>query len=313
MNLTANFQAYFRLREGFILWGKCFSFFLLLAGLALFFLPWLKLRKRPVFFLSLSIFTLGFISLIWYHLKISQILVLSSSGQNAVRFYLPFWIEGEKLFFWSYIFALLVAFFQEEKVETWLYSGLGILTLSSLFLEKTFLNPLPSFHQEVREAWQGLKILPASQASELIFQLGMRAKYFYNTSYMWTHPPLIFFSYAAFTYSFIAGIYLFFKPEKKVENLTYHLIKIGYLALTAGLLIGYPWAITAWKNEPWWWSPKVNVSLMMWLFYTSYLHLRLYPLGRRKNVLNYLNLLSFCSLLLTYLTTYLIPGVHAYA
>lgn len=314
MALNPNLQAYFQLRENFIFWGKYYSFFLLLAGLSLLFLPLIRFRQRLFFWLSFLILSAGFLSLIWYHFQISQILVLQLPDQSSVRFHLPFWIEGEKLFFWSYVFSLLLVFKPNKKIENWLYFGLGILILFSLLFEHTFLNPLPSFHREVFELWQALKTITTSQASELLFQFGLRAKYFYNSSYMWTHPPLIFFSYAAFTYSFIAGLYLLFKSDSEVEKSAHLLIKIGYFALSAGLLLGFPWAITAWKNEPWWWSPKINVSLMMWLFYTSYLHLRLYPYRKNKpDWPTYLNLLSFISLLFTYLTTYLIPGVHSYA
>ncbi len=313
MNSAASFQAYFTLRESFILLGKYFSVAFFLIGLILILNPWIKPYRRLIFWLSLSTLSVGFALLIWYHFKINQIFVLPTENQNAIRFYLPFWIEGEKLFFWSLTFSILLIFRPDKRIEPWLYFGLGVLVLSSLFFDKTFLNPLPSFNREVLEIWQTLKTSGASQAYGNLLQFGLRARFFYNTTYMWIHPPFIFFSYAAFTYSFIASFYLLRHLNKEIEEIIYSFIKVGYLALTIGLLVGYPWAIFAWKNEPWWWSPKLNISLMMWLLYTAYLHLRLHP-NYRINLrwLTYLNLLSFSSLFLTYLTTYLIPGVHAY-
>lgn len=313
MNSVLGFEKYFAFRANFIIWGKYLSIGLLLTGFILLLSPWIKVRHRFLFWLSFLFLSAGFVALVWYHFKINQILALPTANQTIIRFYLPFWVEGEKLFFWSFLFAILLARRPDKKIEPWLYSGLGVLLLSSLLFDRPFLNPLPSFNQEVSEVWQIIKTLPAPQTYEYLIQLGQRAKYFYNTSYMWTHPPLIFFSYAAFTYSFIASLCFFKQPDRKLEKIAYSLIKKGYLALTAGLLLGYPWAIFAWKNEPWWWSPKLNISLMMWLLYTSYLHLRLRPLHRKNfQWLTYLNLLSFSSLFLTYLTTYLIPGVHAY-
>ena len=42
------------------------------------------------------------------------------------------------------------------------------------------------------------------------------------------------------------------------------------------MLLGFPWALMSWQGESWWWSGKVNMSIMMWLLYTAYLHARLY-------------------------------------
>ena len=59
-----------------------------------------------------------------------------------------------------------------------------------------------------------------------------------------------------------------------------------------------------------WWSGKVNMSLMMWLLYTAYLHARLY-LRRRGmwKAVAAIAVLSFAILVLTYLTTYVVPAV----
>jgi cytochrome c biogenesis factor len=128
---------------------------------------------------------------------------------------------------------------------------------------------------------------------------------------MWTHPPLLFVSYAALTLSFGSAIASF--SDANSEKYSYTWAKIGYLLLTAGIVLGYPWALIAWKSEPWWWSPKINVSLMMWLFYSSYLHSRLYL--HKRGFFKFtqgLNIASYSVLLFTYITTYLIPGVHTY-
>ncbi len=313
MNSIESFKIYFALRESFILAGKYLSVSLLLCSLALFLNYWLRFSRRLLFWFSFLVISACFASLIWFHFKINRIFLLPATQQQPVRFYLPFWIEGEKLFFWAFLFSLLLISRPDKKIEPWLYASLGALILSSLIFDQTFLNPLPSFNREVLETWQILKTASAYQAHQSLRQFGLRAKFFYNTIYMWIHPPLIFFSYAAFTYSFVASLYLLRRPAEKIEKVTYSFIKKGYLALTIGLLIGYPWAIFAWKNEPWWWSPKLNISLTMWLLYTAYLHLRIHPSYRNNfRWLTYLNFLSFSSLIFTYLTTYLIPGVHAY-
>ncbi len=84
--------------------------------------------------------------------------------------------------------------------------------------------------------------------------------------------------------------------------------------LTVGLLIGYPWAVDAWRGEPWWYDPKINVTLMMWVLYSAYLHSRLYI--HRKGMwmaTAVLGQLAFLGVVITYLTTYVIPGIHSVA
>ncbi len=80
------------------------------------------------------------------------------------------------------------------------------------------------------------------------------------------------------------------------------------------MLLGFPWAILAWSGDSWWWSGKVNMSIMMWFLYTGYLHARLYL--RRRGMWRWvaaLAILSFVVLVLTYLATYIVPGAHSYA
>jgi ABC-type transport system involved in cytochrome c biogenesis permease subunit len=89
---------------------------------------------------------------------------------------------------------------------------------------------------------------------------------------------------------------------------------MGYLPLTVGMLLGFPWALEAWTGTSWWWSGFVNMSIMMWMFYTAYLHGRLYL--RRRNmwrVVAALALISFAVLVLTYVASYVVPGAHSYA
>jgi len=131
---------------------------------------------------------------------------------------------------------------------------------------------------------------------------------------MWVHPPLLFFSYGCFAISFVATIEMVRRRHSSYETTAYHWARLGYLPLTFGMLLGFPWALTAWQGEAWWWSGKVNMSLMMWLLYTGVLHARLYlrRAGMWKAVA-ILGVLSFTILVLTYVTTYVVPGAHSYA
>ena len=139
-------------------------------------------------------------------------------------------------------------------------------------------------------------------------------QFYYNTWYMWVHPPLLFFSYGAFVISFVATMLAVMRKHSSYEHLAYRWARIGYFPLTAGMLLGFPWALMAWTGQSWWWSGKVNMSIMMWLLYTAYLHGRLYL--RRRGMWRWvlaLSILSFAILVLTYLATYVVPGAHSYA
>ena len=140
------------------------------------------------------------------------------------------------------------------------------------------------------------------------------ATYYYNAWFMWVHPPLLFMAYGAFTISFVATIQMIVQRRSAFETTAYRWARLGYLPITIGMLLGFPWALMSWQGEAWWWSGKVNMSIMMWMLYTAYLHARLYlrRQGMWKTVAA-LAVLSFLILVLTYLATYVVPGAHSYA
>ena len=64
---------------------------------------------------------------------------------------------------------------------------------------------------------------------------------------------------------------------KKLEYLSYRLVALGFIMLTAVIVIGAVWAEAAWSAY-WTWDPKEVWALITWIIYAVYLHLRL----RRK-------------------------------
>ena len=94
-----------------------------------------------------------------------------------------------------------------------------------------------------------------------------------------------------------------------------HLLNMfGFVLITAGLLMGAWWAKEAWGD--WWsWDPKENWSLITWLVYVLYFHLRLLPgwTGRRMAVVT---ILGFAAVMFTYLGMNLLPtaasSAHVY-
>lgn len=254
--------------------------------------------------------------LIWFHLRLSSLAaVVSPDGLASGQVAVPVWVEGEKLFVWALLVAVLGVLMRRHRDE--LLPGVMVITAALTFgaalLGRPFTQPLPSFFAQY---YGYLEAMAAGGAGATSAYTGMESarQFYYNAWYMWVHPPLLFLSYAAFALSFVATLKMIASRHSSFETTAYRWARFGYLWLTLGMLLGLPWALVAWEGDGWWWSGKVNMSLMMWLLYTAYLHARLY-LRRRGmwRVVAAIAVLSFVILLLTYATTYVVPGAHSYA
>jgi cytochrome c biogenesis factor len=187
------------------------------------------------------------------------------------------------------------------------------LSASAALIGAPLTQPLPGFLAQYYGYLQATSMggVAAQQGFE---GMASAATYYYNAWFMWVHPPLLFLAYGAFTISFVATVQMIVQRRSAFETTAYRWARLGYLPLTIGMLLGFPWALMSWQDEAWWWSGKVNMSIMMWMLYTAYLHARLYlrRQGMWKTVAA-LAVLSFLILVLTYLATYVVPGAHSYA
>jgi ABC-type transport system involved in cytochrome c biogenesis permease subunit len=255
--------------------------------------------------------------LMWMHWRLYQMSVVVDPATGGVtgRVAVSMWVEGEKLYMWALMVALLGVLMKRHRDQ--LLPGVmvcvAILSIGGVLAGQPFTNPLPGFLSQYAGYLQAMTM--GGVAADGAFQ-GMEGsrQFFYNSWFMWVHPPMLFFSYGAFTISFIATLKMISTRHSAFETTAYRWARLGYLPLTVGMLLGFPWALSAWTGEAWWWSGKVNMSMMMWLLYTAYLHARLYL--RRKGMwkaVAALAVLSFLILVLTYITTYVVPGAHSYA
>jgi len=202
---------------------------------------------------------------------------------------------------------------QREDLLRGVLLVLAMLMLGAGALGRPFTDPLPSFLGQYVGYLQGMSA--GGVAAENAYA-GMESarQFFYNAWYMWVHPPLLFLAYGAFAISFVATVKMIATRRASFETTAYRWARFGYLWLTLGMLLGLPWALMSWQGEAWWWSGKVNMSLMMWLLYTAYLHARLYLRHKGQwKLVAALAVLSFAVLVLTYATTYVVPGAHSYA
>jgi len=100
-----------------------------------------------------------------------------------------------------------------------------------------------------------------------------------------------------------------------VEKMAYEVVRFGFVLLTLGLLMGSMWAKSAW-GDFWVWDPKENWSLVTWLIYGGYLHLRRVR-GWRGDKGAWLLIVGFAVVMFTYLGMHVLPtaeeSAHVYS
>lgn len=274
---------------------------------------------RAVSLLKLIAQLAGFGLMAWFHLRLRATVPIVRPDTNEVlaRYAIPPWIEDEKFYFWALLLGFLTLYSHWRRSPFAPYMALSWtgITLLALTTASPLTDPLPRFNETLLSYRQYLLFGDPATQVQVTREMIMGLEAFYNSTYMWIHPPLLFGAYAALVPSFAASLLMLFRPAERLwRKASYGYTRLGYLLLTAGLLIGYPWTVDAWRGLPWWWDPKVNMSLMMWLLYTAFLHSHLYVRRPGMNRLTAaIGVVSFLALTVTYLTTYVIPGVHSYA
>ncbi|MCL7412292.1 MAG: cytochrome c biogenesis protein [ANME-2 cluster archaeon] len=288
-----------------------------------------QLRKS-----STMLLMVGFIIITWFHLRIYQTIELvyppglsnymsanMGISVTSLRFAVPLWIETEKLYFWTLCLSIFLTViglqydFSRTKMTALFSSSLNIMLSIFMvlsYLANPFKEPLPGLHSEITGWYQAASTGDPNILYGALYQLYFRIIYYYNSEYMWTHPPMLFIAYASLVVTFVGCVFMLFRREKIFDRISYNHAKVGYLLLTVGMLIGYPWAVVAWEGKDWWWDPKINGSIMMWVLYSAYLHSRIYL--KRHNMWRataILGIICFLSLVFTYLLTYIAPGIHA--
>ena len=142
------------------------------------------------------------------------------------------------------------------------------------------------------------------------------------------HVACITISYGFLGLGFILGIINMFiyvgKSEKNKKNtdltiseLTYvseMTLTIGLILATIGTFLGGVWANESWGRY-WGWDAKETWALVIVLVYAFVLHMRFVPGLRGKFTFNVASILSFSTVLMTFIGVnyYLTKGLHSYA
>ena len=140
------------------------------------------------------------------------------------------------------------------------------------------------------------------------------------------HVSTAIISYGAFGVSFAVSLIFLVRerikdgtfwdthipPKEKLDMISYRAVSLGLLFLTFVIITGAIWAERAWGSY-WSWDPKETWSLVTWLIYALYLHLRI-GRGWRGRSAAIFAVIGFICVIFTYIgvNTFL-PGIHSYA
>jgi ABC-type transport system involved in cytochrome c biogenesis permease subunit len=132
-----------------------------------------------------------------------------------------------------------------------------------------------------------------------------------KTFWFEAHIVLSFFSYALFSIAAVLGVVFFIRKGEQIEILQYKVILIGYCLFSAGMIFGGIWAYLAWGTY-WLWTPKELWTVILWLFYSLYLHARLRKWWTGKPSVT-LGIVGFFIMMFTYLgVSLLMESSHAF-
>ena len=147
-----------------------------------------------------------------------------------------------------------------------------------------------------------------------------------NSGWLIFHVSTAILAYGAFGVSFALGLVFLIRekiraesfldqhiPEKeKLDQIEYKSVSLGMLFLTVTIILGAFWAKQAWGSY-WSWDPKETWSLVTWIIYAIYLHLRITRKWQGKAAAIFA-VFGFLCVIFTYIgvNTFL-PGLHSYA
>ena len=147
-----------------------------------------------------------------------------------------------------------------------------------------------------------------------------------RSNWLGFHVSTAIISYGAFGVSFVLSIIFLLRERmkgrpfwdrhipgrEKLDVISYRSVSLGLLFLTFTILTGAIWAERAWGSY-WSWDPKETWSLVTWIIYAAYLHLRIRR-GWQGRSAAIFAAVGFVCVIFTYIgVNTLLPGIHSYA
>jgi cytochrome c-type biogenesis protein CcsB len=148
-----------------------------------------------------------------------------------------------------------------------------------------------------------------------------------DSYWLMIHVAVIVASYGPLTVGMILGvvslILILLTNKRNLERMKLNLkeltiinelaLTIGLVMLTIGNFLGGQWANESWGRY-WGWDPKETWALISILVYAFVIHTRLVPKLRGSWTFNFLSILAFSSIMMTYFgVNFYLVGLHSYA
>ena len=148
-----------------------------------------------------------------------------------------------------------------------------------------------------------------------------------NSYWLTIHVAVIIASYGFLGLGAVLGfvnlILMIVKTEKNKERINKDILQLSYIneqslivglyLLTIGTFLGGVWANESWGRY-WGWDPKETWALISVVIYALVVHVRLLPGLRSIFLFNFLSVISFSSVIMTYFgVNYYLSGLHSYA
>lgn len=146
----------------------------------------------------------------------------------------------------------------------------------------------------------------------------------YQSNWLWVHVTFAWLAYSAFAFSsVVAAIHLFkartlmlgrhgffarFRSAEELEDLTFRIILVGFVGLTVEMGAGAIWAYGLWGRY-WAWDPMETWTLISWLIYALYLHLRV-TMGWRGTKMAWIAIIAFASIFIAFGGIAMMMGLH---
>jgi len=147
-----------------------------------------------------------------------------------------------------------------------------------------------------------------------------------RSNWLGFHVSTAIIAYGAFGVAFVLALIFLLRDRVKAESfldqhipnrekldvIGYRSVSLGLLFLTFTIVTGAIWAERAWGSY-WSWDPKETWSLVTWIIYAIYLHLRIRR-GWQGRSAAIFAVVGFVCVIFTYIgvNTFL-PGIHSYA
>lgn len=148
-----------------------------------------------------------------------------------------------------------------------------------------------------------------------------------DSYWLMIHVAVIVGSYGPFTVGMILGVValwlIVLTTKKNKKRMALHLkeitlinelaLTVGLVMLTIGNFLGAQWANESWGRY-WGWDPKETWALISIMVYAFVLHMRLVPGLRGRWTFNFVSILAFSSIMMTYFgVNFYLVGLHSYA